>query len=295
MRLRTHAAAACGNANRESGGRSSEKAPALDGSTGLTISAENVTHYYRSPNGRSTPALKDVSLTVNAREFVAIVGPSGCGKSTLLNILSGLTPPSRGGAFLDGEPLTGVTRRIGYMSQADTLMPWRTAVENVEFALEVQGSPKKERREIARELLCKAGLGGFEKSYPHELSGGMKKRVGILRILAAKSEALFMDEPFGALDVFTKEMLQDEILRLWQETRKTILFVTHDLAEAITLSDRVILMTARPSTIKTEYAIPLSRPRSALETRFQPDFVELQRLIWNDLRAEVRRAAEEAS
>jgi NitT/TauT family transport system ATP-binding protein len=147
--------------------------------------------------------------------------------------------------------------------------------------------PKAERRERARHLIHKAGLSGFEKSYPHELSGGMKKRVVIIRILAADSEVLFMDEPFGALDVFTKEMLQDEILKVWQETKKTIVFVTHDLAEAITLSDRVVLLTARPSTVKNEYDIPIPRPRSALETRFQPEFVALQKLIWNDLREEV--------
>lgn len=237
-----------------------------------------------------TDALKDVNIEVRDHEFVALVGPSGCGKSTLLNIMAGLVRPSQGQVFFDDVQLTGVTKRIGYMSQADTLMPWRTTLGNVEFALEVQGKPKKERREIARDLIHKAGLVGFEKSYPHELSGGMKKRVAIIRILATASDTLFMDEPFGALDVFTKEMLQDEILKLWLETKKTILFVTHDLAEAITLCDRVILMTARPSTVKTEYAIPLARPRSVLETRFQPEFVELQRLIWNDLRSEVLQA-----
>ena len=253
----------------------------------IKIAAKGINHFYKSPAGTTTTALRDVDLSIREQEFVAIVGPSGCGKSTLLNIMSGLLKPSQGRVFLSGSRLTGVTQRIGYMSQADTLMPWRTTVGNVELALEIRGTPKKERRDIARQLIHKAGLGGFEDSYPHELSGGMKKRVVIIRILAADSEVLFMDEPFGALDVFAREMLQDEILKLWQETKKTILFVTHDLAEAITLSDRVVLMTARPSTVKNEYKIPLPRPRSALETRFQPEFVELQKLIWNDLREEV--------
>jgi len=254
---------------------------------GVKLSVRGISHVYASPSGAATVSLQSVDLNIRDQEFVAIVGPSGCGKSTLLNIMSGLIRPSAGGVFLDGDRLSGVTQRIGYMSQADTLMPWRNTLENVELSLEIRGMPKAERRERARHLIHKAGLSGFEKSYPHELSGGMKKRVVIIRILAADSEVLFMDEPFGALDVFTKEMLQDEILKVWQETKKTIVFVTHDLAEAITLSDRVVLLTARPSTVKNEYDIPIPRPRSALETRFQPEFVALQKLIWNDLREEV--------
>jgi NitT/TauT family transport system ATP-binding protein len=256
----------------------------------IKMSTQGIGHFFNSPSGQITVALQDVDLKLRNHEFVAIVGPSGCGKSTLLNIMSGLIAPSQGRVFFDNNPLTGVTPRIGYMSQADTLMPWRTTMANVELALEIRGMPKKERRDIAMRLIDTAGLNGFENSYPHELSGGMKKRVVMIRLLAADSEVLFMDEPFGALDVFTREMLQDEILKLWQNTRKTILFVTHDLAEAITLADRVILMTARPSTIKNEYQIPLARPRSALETRFQPEFVELQKTIWNDLRDEVLKA-----
>lgn len=256
-------------------------------SEGVKLSVCGISHVYASPSGAATVSLQSVDLNIRDQEFVAIVGPSGCGKSTLLNIMSGLIRPGAGDVFLDGSRLLGVTQRIGYMSQADTLMPWRNTLENVELSLEIRGMPKAERRERARHLIHKAGLSGFEKSYPHELSGGMKKRVVIIRILAADSEVLFMDEPFGALDVFTKEMLQDEILKVWQETKKTIVFVTHDLAEAITLSDRVVLLTARPSTVKNEYDIPIPRPRSALETRFQPEFVALQKLIWNDLREEV--------
>ncbi len=264
-------------------GASSKSAPAAR----IKMAASGIVHSYTTPSCQTIVTLHDVDLELGDHEFVAIVGPSGCGKSTLLNIMSGLIPPDKGQVFFDGRLLTGITPRIGYMSQTDTLMPWRTTLENVELAMEIRGMPKKERRDIARNLLDAAGLHGFEKNYPHELSGGMKKRVMIMRLLASDAEVLFMDEPFGALDVFTREMLQGEILKLWQTTRKTILFVTHDLAEAITLADRVILMTARPSSIKNEYAIPLARPRSALETRFQPKFVALQKTIWNDLRDEI--------
>ena len=249
-----------------------------------------VGHFFHTPSCQDIVTLHDVDLELGDHEFVAIVGPSGCGKSTLLNIMSGLVTPSTGQVFMDGKPLTGISPSIGYMSQTDTLMPWRTTMENVELAMEVRGVGKRERRDTARKLIDAAGLHGFEQIYPHELSGGMRKRVMIIRLLAAEADVLFMDEPFGALDVFTREMLQGEILKLWQNTRKTILFVTHDLAEAITLADRVILMTARPSTIKNEYAIPLPRPRSAMETRFQPEFITLQKTIWNDLRDEVLKA-----
>ncbi|HBW34343.1 MAG: hypothetical protein VR66_24840 [Peptococcaceae bacterium BRH_c23] len=242
---------------------------------------------FTATNGKTTAAIKNVNLQIADQEFVAIVGPSGCGKSTLLNILAGLIKPSKGEVLLDGITINGISSRIGYMSQADSLLPWRTVLDNVAIGLEIKGVPKAERNSVARELIARTGLKGFEDSYPSELSGGMRKRVAIIRILALDPEILFMDEPFGALDVLTKEMLQDDILKLWQETKKTIVFVTHDLTEAITLADRVVLMTSRPSTIKSEYNIPLERPRSALETRFDPQFVELQKLIWNDLRTEV--------
>jgi len=242
---------------------------------------------FTSTSGKLTVAIKNVNLQIADQEFVAIVGPSGCGKSTLLNILAGLIKPSKGDVLLDGKTMNGISSRIGYMSQADSLLPWRTVLDNVALGLEIKGMPKAQRNSVARELIARTGLNGFEDSYPSELSGGMRKRVAIIRILALDPEILFMDEPFGALDVFTKEVLQDDILKLWQETKKTIVFVTHDLTEAITLADRVVLMTSRPSTIKSEYYIPLTRPRSALETRFEPQFVEIQKLIWNDLRTEL--------
>ena len=254
------------------------------------IVVRGIRHNFISRNGQVTTTLNNVNLKIYEHEFVAIVGPSGCGKSTLLNMMSGLITPDNGEVILDGKPIAGVNSRIGYMSQADALMPWRTVLQNVELGLEIKGVPKSARRDIARELIERTNLSGFEHSYPHELSGGMRKRVAIIRILALDTEVLFMDEPFGPLDVFAREMLQDDILRLWQETKKTIVFVTHDLAEAISLADRVILMTARPSTIKSIYQIPLSRPRSAIDIRFDHQFVELHKLIWKDLRDEVARA-----
>ena len=253
----------------------------------IKISVQNVNHAYDSANGKTTVTLKDINLEIRDHEFVALVGPSGCGKTTLLNIMSGLVKPTTGDVLIEEKPIRGISSRIGYMSQADALLPWRTVIDNVGLGLEIRGISKSARRSIARELIQRAGLGGFEESYPHELSGGMRKRVALIAILALDPEVLYMDEPFGPLDVFTREKLQDEILKLWQQTKKTIVFVTHDLAEAITLADRVILMTYRPSTIKSIYDIPLKRPRSALETRFEPQFVELHKRIWNDLKDEV--------
>lgn len=254
------------------------------------ISVRNVNNFFKSAQGKITIVLRDVNLEICDHEFVAIVGPSGCGKSTLLNMMAGLIKPDNGEVLFDGSPVERVNSKVGYISQADALMPWRTVIENIELGLEIKRVPRKERRSIAGDLIGRVGLGGFEASYPRELSGGMRKRVDIMRILALEPEVLLMDEPFGPLDVFTREMLQDDILRIWQETKKTIVFVTHDLAEAITLADRVILMTARPSTIKADYHIPLARPRSAIDIRFAPQFIKLHKLIWNDLRDEVCRA-----
>lgn len=257
------------------------------GTVGNKILLENINHLYNSSHGKMTECLKEIDLAIEDHEFVAIVGPSGCGKSTLLNIMSGLVKPTTGNVLIDSKPSKGIHSRIGYMSQSDELLPWRTVIENVGLGLEIRGISKIERKNIARELIQRSGLGGFEESYPFELSGGMRKRVALIRILALDPEVLFMDEPFGPLDVFTREKLQDDILKLWQETKKTIVFVTHDLAEAITLADRVVLMTSRPSTIKAIYEIPLRRPRSAMEIRFEPQFIDLHKLIWNDLKDEV--------
>jgi len=254
----------------------------------LLISAQGLSKIHKSQNNEKIVAIENVNLNIHKHEFIAIIGPSGCGKSTLLNILAGLYEPDSGHVLIDSNAAKGVNVKSGHISQTDTLLPWRTVLENVEVGLEIRGAGKKERRVIAEKLIEQVGLKGFERSYPFELSGGMKKRVAVIRTLAYDPEIIFMDEPFVGLDVQTRDMLEEDILKIWQETRKTIVFVTHDLAEAITLADRVILMTARPATIKAEYLITLPRPRSAVETKFNPQFMKIQKRIWDDLSREVK-------
>jgi len=253
----------------------------------VLISAQGISKSYRSQNNEKVFALQNINLDIHKYEFVSIIGPSGCGKSTLLNILAGLYEPDCGRVLINNSVSKGINIKSGHISQMDTLLPWRTVLENVELGLEIRGVGKKKRREIAKQLIEQVGLKGFENSYPFELSGGMRKRAIIIRTLAYDPEIIFMDEPFVGLDVQTRDMLEEDILKIWQETKKTIVFVTHDLAEAITLADRVILLTARPATIKGEYTITLPRPRSAVETRFTPQFVKLHKRIWDDLSTEV--------
>ena len=213
------------------------------------LELNDVTVSFQSPDGSRMTALRDMSLSVEQGELVALVGPSGCGKSTALNVLAGQVRPVSGQVRLAGEPVKGVSPSVGYISQADTLLPWRTVLDNVALAMELRGVEKRERREAARGLMARMGLSGFEDNYPRELSGGMKKRAAIARVLAVDPAILMMDEPFGPLDALTKEKLQDEILALWESTGCTILYVTHDLTEAITLADRVVLMSARPGRV----------------------------------------------
>ena len=245
-------------------------------------------HSFIAEGGSSVAVLADISFSVRPFEFVAVVGPSGCGKSTLLNIMSGLMAPEKGSVTLDGRRLQGITPRIGYISQSDSLLPWRTALANVELGMELRGVPKAERRERAMELIRQADLLGFENAYPYQLSGGMRKRVDIIKILAMDPEIIFMDEPFASLDIFTREMLQAYILSLWQATQRTVLFITHDLTEAITLSDRVIILTRRPALVKAEHSVPLPRPRTPAALRFDPTFITLHKRIWDDLQDEVQ-------
>jgi len=247
----------------------------------------NISHTFNTSNSKSIDVLRNINLNVNEHEFLALIGPSGCGKSTLLNIMSKLISPDSGEVLMDGLPLKQITTKIGYISQGDSFLPWRNVVENVAIGLEIKGVCKRERIKKARELIEKAGLGGFEKNYPNELSGGMRKRVDIIKVLAIDPEIIFMDEPFAALDVFTRQILQDYILNIWQEIRKTIIFITHDITEAITLADRVILMTARPATIKSEYDIHLPRPRSSFDIMFDNRFIEIHKMIWEDLKEEI--------
>ena len=240
------------------------------------------------PDQRYT-AVRDVTLAVGDGEFVSVVGPTGCGKSTLLNIAAGLLAPSSGEVAVFGEALTGINRRAGYMFQSDSLMPWRTALRNVMAGLEFRGVP--DARAQADEWLKRVGLGGFGDRYPHQLSGGMRKRVALAQVLILEPEILLMDEPFAALDVQTRQLMENELLELWSAERRSVVFITHDLEEAIALSDRIVLLSAAPRTRPIgEFLIDLPRPRDVAEIRLTPRFLELHGRIWAALRAEVLKA-----
>jgi NitT/TauT family transport system ATP-binding protein len=233
--------------------------------------------------------LDGVDLAVAKGEFVTVVGPSGSGKSVLLDIIGGLTEASAGAVVLDGTPISGPDPRTGYVFQQYALFPWRTALSNIEYALEVRGVAKAERTATARHLLSLFGLSGFGDRYPNQLSGGMQQRVAIARALAAEPEVLLMDEPFAALDAQTRDILQNELLRIWSSIKTTVVFVTHSIEEAIFLADRVVVMTARPGRVKTVIPVTLPRPRS-LDIRATPEFNALRAAVWDELRDEVNRA-----
>ena len=251
------------------------------------IELRAVSKRFRTPAGDVYTALRDVTLSVAPCEFVSIVGPSGCGKSTALGLVSGLEAPSAGEVFVLGEPVRGVGSKVGYVFQSDALLPWKSVLGNVVVGLRFRGVPRKEAFEQGREWVGRVGLRGFEDHYPHQLSGGMRKRVSLAQSLITSPEILLMDEPFSALDVQTRALMEDELLDLWSATAASVVFVTHDLEEAIALSDRVCVLTAGPGTIKGVYPIDLPRPRNVSEIRFEPRFVELYREIWQDLREEV--------
>ncbi|KRF21611.1 ABC transporter ATP-binding protein [Paenibacillus sp. Soil787] len=238
-------------------------------------------------------ALKDINLEVKKGEFMVIVGPSGCGKSTLLDLLAGLTKPSSGQILLDGKAITGPNLDRGIVFQQYALFPWKTTLANVEFGLEAKGVGRKERRKIALEFIHLVGLAGFENRYPHEISGGMKQRVAIARSLAYDPDVLLMDEPFAALDAQTRETLQSELLRIWEATKKTIIFITHGIEEAVYLGQRVAVMTSRPGRIKKVIDIPFESRRSEEDLRSHPDFVKLRHEVWDLLKDEVTRAQEQ--
>lgn len=260
------------------------------------IFAENITKTFKiKNNGRRDEnsyltALNNVNLEIKKGEFLALVGPSGCGKSTFLDIVAGLTKPTSGTVYIDGKPIGGTALDRGIVFQGYALFPWRTALENVEFPLEVKGIPKSERENIARKNLSLVGLSGFEGRHPHELSGGMKQRVAIARALAYNPDILLMDEPFGALDAQTRDILQVELLKIWGETHKTILFVTHSIDEAVFLAERVAIMTARPGVIKNIVDIDLPRQRFDEEIKSSQAFVRRRQEIWGMLKEEVVRA-----
>jgi NitT/TauT family transport system ATP-binding protein len=241
------------------------------------------------PSQRYT-AVSDVTLRVAEGEFVAVVGPTGCGKSTLLNVAAGLLAPSAGSVRVFGGTLTGVNRRAGYMFQTESLMPWRTARSNVMAGLQFRGIARDAAQAQADAWLQRVGLSGFGDRYPHQLSGGMRKRTSLAQTLALDPDIILMDEPFSALDVQTRQLMENELLALWSAKRKAVLFITHDLDEAIAMSDRVVAMSAGPASRPIgEFVIDLARPRDVAEVRTAPRFVELHRAIWHVLRDEVLR------
>ena len=244
------------------------------------LEVRNVSKSFRQPDGQLMPVVEAFSLQVSNLEFLALLGPSGCGKSTLLRMIDGLMSCDTGSIHLDGEDITGLPGKgRGMVFQTFDLFPWRTALGNVEFGLEVKGIANPERRERARRYLSLVGLEGFEESFPHQLSGGMQQRVGIARAFAIQPEVFLMDEPFGALDVQTRDILQDELLHIWEQEQKTVLFVTHGIEEAIYLADRIIVFSPRPARIVREIRVPFARPRRE-EMKTDPAFLELRREIW---------------
>jgi NitT/TauT family transport system ATP-binding protein len=242
-----------------------------------------------SRRGRRFEALRDVSLQVEAGEFISIVGASGCGKTTLLRIVDGLRPPTRGEVWVDGRAVDRPGPDRGFVFQQDALFPWRTVLDNVIFGLEVQGKSKKDARKRADALLRLVGLNGFEQHFPHELSGGMRQRANLARALTIDPDVLLMDEPFASLDAQTREIMQSELLRIWRSNRKTVLFVTHQIDEAVYLADRVVVMTSRPGQVKAVVDVDIPRPRD-LSVKRTPRFLELVDEIWRMIEEEVKAA-----
>ena len=257
------------------------------------IEFQKVSKTFQVRNSSEFTAIDEISLEVKTGEFMCIVGPSGCGKSTLLDLLAGLTMPSQGQILLDGKPIKGPALDRGIVFQQYALFPWRTALGNVEFGLETKGVPEKQRRATAREYLALVGLSGFEDRHPHELSGGMKQRVAIARSLAYDPEVLMMDEPFAALDAQTRETLQSELLGIWERSKKTIIFITHGIDEAVYLGQRVAVMTSRPGRIKHIVEVPSELRQTDDDVRSLPEFGRLRHEVWTLLREEVLKAQQQ--
>jgi len=263
-------------------------------SPALELTGVACTFVSRDDPAQRYTAVRDVTLQVGAGEFVSVVGPTGCGKSTLLNVAAGLLAPSAGTVHAFGAPLQGLNRRAGYMFQTESLMPWRTALANVMAGLQFRGATAAAARAQAEDWLQRVGLAGFGDRYPHQLSGGMRKRTSLAQTLALDPDLILMDEPFSALDIQTRQLMENEVLALWsgddRRVAKAVLFITHDLDEAIAMSDRVVVMSAGPGSRPIgEFAIDLPRPRDVAEVRTAPRFVELHRAIWDVLRDEVLR------
>jgi NitT/TauT family transport system ATP-binding protein len=242
--------------------------------------------------GTTIDAVRDVSFGVHRSEFVALLGPSGCGKSTILNMIATLVKPTGGEIFIDGKPVLAgkATPDVGYVFQRDTLFPWRTVADNIGYGLQLAGVADAERKERVATCVAQAGLQGFENAYPSALSGGMRQRAALMRTLVVEPQILLMDEPFGALDTHTKIDMHEVLLRIWEREQQSVLFVTHDLGEALTLADRIILLSARPGRIKDVFAVDFARPRDAVKVRETPRYAELFQHIWHSLGEEFLRS-----
>ncbi|UCH46683.1 MAG: ABC transporter ATP-binding protein [Betaproteobacteria bacterium] len=258
--------------------------------TQTALRLDDITCTFPARGGSAYCAVANASLAVGEGEFVSLVGPTGCGKSTLLNVAAGLLTPSAGSVEVFGAALTGMNDQAGYLFQSDALFPWRTARENVMLGLELRGTPKRRAGQKADAWLERVHLAGHGDKYPHELSGGMRKRVALAQTLILDPKILLMDEPFSALDVQTRSLMENELLELWSQDRKSVVFVTHDLEEAISLSDRVVVLSAGPASHPVgEFPINLSRPRDVSEVRLTPQFLDLHRTIWDALKVEVQK------
>ena len=258
------------------------------------VALKNVARRFVTPSGDVLSALENFDLTVAPGEFCAIVGPTGCGKSTTLGLVSGLAQPQGGTVTLFDAPVTGVDRRVGFVFQQDAVFPWRDVLGNVMAGPLFRGVPRAQAEAEARDWIARVGLTGFEQHHPHQLSGGMRKRVALAQTFINKPEVLLMDEPFSALDVQTRELMQEELLSLWAQSGAAVLFVTHDLDEAILLADRVAVLTTRPARVKSVHTIDLPRPRNIATLRYDERFVAIARRLSDDLRDEVLRARREA-
>ncbi|MBN8962330.1 MAG: ABC transporter ATP-binding protein [Rhizobiales bacterium] len=259
------------------------------------VALKNVARRFVTPSGDVLSALEGFDLTVAPGEFCAIVGPTGCGKSTTLGLVSGLAQPQGGTVTLFDAPVTGVDRRVGFVFQQDAVFPWRDVLGNVMAGPLFRGVPRAKAEAEARDWIARVGLTGFEQHHPHQLSGGMRKRVALAQTFINKPEVLLMDEPFSALDVQTRELMQEELLSLWAQSGAAVLFVTHDLDEAILLADRVAVLTTRPARVKSVHTIDLPRPRNIATLRYDERFVAIARRLSDDLRDEVLRARREAT
>jgi sulfonate transport system ATP-binding protein len=253
----------------------------------FVIRVEGVSKIFDTPNEVKLTAVADLELNVRAGEFVTVVGPSGCGKSTLLKLIAGFLPPSAGRILFEGNEVTSLNTRVGYVPQESKLFPWLTVEENVGFGLDSKRYSRTDRDRQVNQFIKLAGLAGFEKYYPAQLSGGMSKRASIVRALAYEPPVILMDEPFGPLDAQTRMVLQDELLKIWEQKRQTIVFVTHDLVEAVALADHVVVMTHRPGKIKDIIKVPMARPRNIFEIHRQDGFDDAYGRLWNIFRHEL--------